>query len=120
MITNQAHPLWTCRSDAISRSGSGGGRLTRRGCGAGLGLGERLGGDVDELGDLVVGEPGQLAELLGQVDRVLVVLAAEAAKAEQMVDGSLEVEGRLLALGILGGETPQPVRAHLPAGDLAG
>src|SRR5438094_6721837 len=118
MITNQAHPLWTCRSDAISRSGSGGGRLTRRGCGAGLGLGEGLGGDVDELSDLVVGEAGQLAELLGQVDGVLLVLAPEPAEAEQVVDGPLEVERRLLALGVLGRETAEPVRAHLHVGDL--
>ena len=61
-----------------------------------LRLGVGLGGDVDELGDLVVGEAGEPAELAGEVDRVLVVLAAEAAEAEQLVDRALELE-RLLA-----------------------
>src|SRR5437588_12833862 len=104
-MTNQAHPLWTCRRDAKTsgpQSGSGRGRRARGLGGPSLGLGEGLRSDVDELGDLVVGEPGQPAELLGQVDGVLLVLAAEAAKAEEVVDGPLEVEGSLLALGVLG------------------
>ena len=66
-----------------------------------LRLGHRLGGDVDEVGDLVVGETGEVAELAGQVDRAVLVLAAEAAEAEQLVDGALEVERLLLALGVV-------------------
>ena len=89
-------------------------------CDAGLGLGVGLGGDVDELADLVVGEAGQAAEVAGQVDRVLLLLAAEAAEAEQLVDRLLEVERLLLALGIVDGDAPQPVRAHLHVGDLVG
>ena len=57
-----------------------------------LGLERHLG----ELVDLVVGEAGQLAELAGELDRVLVGLAAEAAEAEELVDRALELE-RLLA-----------------------
>ena len=54
--------------------------------------------------DLVVGEAGEAAELAGEVDRVLLFLAAEAAEAEQLVDRPLEVERLLLALGILRGD----------------
>ena len=80
----------------------------------------RLGGHVDQVGDLVVGEAGQRAELAGQVDRVVLALAAEAAEAEQLVDGALEVERLLLALLVLRGEAAQPVGAHLHVGDLVG
>src|SRR4051794_31637282 len=120
MMTNQAQPLWMSRSScaysrrwlpALRRHASG---LPR------LGLGVGLGGDVDELHDLVVAEPGQPAEVAGQVHRVLVLLAPEAAEAEQLVDRLLEVEGLLLALGIGGGEAPQPVRSHLHVGHLVG
>ena len=84
----------------------GGGRGLHR-----LGLGVRLGRSVDELGDLVFGESGQAAELAGEVNGVLLFLAAEAAEAEQLVDRPLELEGLLAPLRILVGEAAQPVRS---------
>ena len=70
----------------------GGGRFSLR---ERLGVG--LGGDVDEIADLVLGEAGEAPELAGQVDRVLLFLAAEAAEAEELVDRALEVERPLAA-----------------------
>ena len=105
MMTNQAQPSWTWSRTSAAKTRSGGliGR-DRRGGGGGLHrlrLGVGLGGDVDELVDLVVGEAGELAELAGELDRVLVVLAAEAAEAEQLVDGALELERPLAPLGVV-------------------
>jgi hypothetical protein len=77
-------------------------------------------GDLDQLGDLVVGEAGQPAEVAGQVDGAVLLLAAEAAEAEDLVDRLLEVEGVLQALLVVGGEPAQPVGAHLHVGDLVG
>src|SRR3712207_7304697 len=51
-----------------------------------LRLGVGLGADLDEVVDLVVAEPGQGAEVAGEVHRVLLGLAAEPAEAEQLVD----------------------------------
>src|SRR3954451_5505555 len=70
MMTTQAHPLWTSRrvaSRGQAASGSGGGGLAGGFRRTGLSLGEGLGGNVDEVGDLLFGEPGQPAERLGQV-----------------------------------------------------
>ena len=63
----------------------------------GLGLGR----DVDEVGDLRLAEAGEPAELAGEVDGVVLALAAEAAEAEQLVDGALEVERPLPAVGVV-------------------
>ena len=76
--------------------------------------------DVDQLGDLVVGEAGEPAEVARQMHGVLVALAAEPAEAEQLVDGLLEVERLFLSLRVLGREAPQPVAAHLHVRDLVG
>ena len=79
-------------SDAVKLCvGVGGGGVLHR-----LRLGIGLGRSVDELGDLLVGEAGQAAERAGEVDRVVLVLAAEATEAEQLVDRTLEIE-RLLS-----------------------
>src|SRR5512134_736573 len=88
MMTNHAHALWASRTNSENRrcarwsvaDGRDGAGL------AALCLGERVGGDVDEIGDLVVGEPGEAAEVPGQMDRVLLLLAPESAEAEQLVD----------------------------------
>src|SRR4051794_9570247 len=117
MMTNHAQPLW--RSSRRSPS-SGSALRGAEGRPRGLRFLVGLGRGVDEVRDLVVGEPGERAEGAGEVDRVLLFLAAEAAEAEQLVDGALEVEGRLLALGVLGREPAQPVRAHLHVGHLVG
>ena len=60
------------------------------------------------------------AEASRELDRVLVGLAAESTEAEQLVDGALEVERPLAPLGVILGETTQPVGAHLHVGDLVG
>src|SRR6478736_5014108 len=120
MMTNQAQPLWMSRrSCAYSRRWlpplrRHAGGLPR------LRLGVGVGGDVDQLGDLVIAEAGQPPEVPGEVHRVLVLLAPEAAEAEQLVDRLLEVERLLLALGVLGRHAPQPVRTHLHVGHLVG
>src|SRR5947209_1891669 len=64
MMTTHAQPLWM--ASRVAR----GNEETLRGRGglAVEGLGVGLGGRVDELADLVVGEPGQAPELAGQVD----------------------------------------------------
>ena len=49
-----------------------------------------------------------------------VVLAAEPAEAEQLVDGALELERLALALFVVLGDGAQPVGAHLHVGDLVG
>ena len=59
--------------------------------------------DLDELCDLVFGEPCEAAEVASKVYRILVTLAAETAEAEQLVDGLLIIECFLLTLRILGG-----------------
>src|SRR3954462_11992769 len=86
MMTNHAQPLWRSSRRSPSSSALRGGE--RRPSGLSLRVG--LGGRVDEIGDLVVGEAGERAEGAGEVDRVLVLLAAEAAEAEQLVDSALE------------------------------
>src|SRR3954469_22422407 len=116
MMTNHAQPLWRSSRRSPSSSALRGGE--RRPSGLGLRVG--LGGRVDEIDDLLVGEAGERAERAGEVDRVLVLLAAEAAEAEQLVDGALEVERRLLRLGVLRREAAQPVGSHLHVGDLVG
>ena len=70
--------------------------------------------------DLLVVEAGQLAEVAGEMHRVLVALAPEAAVAEELVDRLLEVERTLLSLGIFRRDLAQPVRPHLHVGDLVG
>src|SRR5918998_6264777 len=118
MMTNQAQPVWRSRrTSALATLGPDGelgrsglaGRLADGG-GAGLGLSVGLGGDVHQLLDLLGGEAGERTELAGQVDGALLVLAAEATEAEELVHRALELQGRLLALRVLGGDAAQPVR----------
>ncbi len=80
----------------------------------------RLAGDLGEVVHLLVGEAGQLAEAAGEADGAVVVLAAEPAEREQLVDDALELEGPLAALRVVVGEPAQPVGAHLHVGDLVG
>ncbi len=104
-----AHATWTSRSvvaTSTTRRESGlAGLLLASGVARHLAhrlrFGHGLGGNVDKIRDLVVAEAGEVAEVASEVDRALVVLAAEAAEAEQLVDGALEVERLLLALGIV-------------------
>ena len=84
------------------------------------GLLRRLAGERGEGVVLLVGEAGELAEAAGELDRVLVVLAAEPTEVEDRVDRALELERTLAALRVLLGEAAQPVRAHLHVGDLVG
>ena len=65
-------------------------------------------------------KPARRAEVAGELDRVLLVLAAEATEVEDRVDRALELERPLAALGVLVGEAAQPVGAHLHVGDLVG
>src|SRR5207237_5610065 len=74
--------------------------------------GERVG--------FLVGEAGERAEAARELDRVLVVLAAEAAEVEDRVDGALELERALASGGIGLGEAPEPIRAHLHVRDFVG
>src|SRR5437763_14819417 len=127
-MSTHAQPLWTSSRDANTapepsagavrnplrerRSALGGELLPGRLLGRG-GLGVGLGRDVDQVRNLLFGEAGHVPELAGQVDRVVVVLSPQAAEAEQLVDGALEVEGVLLPFLVVGGEPPQPVRTHL-------
>src|SRR5215211_7205583 len=83
MITNQAHPLWMSSSSCAYRFRRA---LVRPGADLDLRFLVRLGGDVHELGDLVVREAGQPPEVAGQMHWILVALAAEPAEAEQLVD----------------------------------
>src|SRR5713226_1501965 len=97
MMTTHAQPLWMAMRLASRKSGPAcGGRGLRPGVG--------LGGHVDQLGDLVLGEAGHLAEAASEVDRVLLGLSAEAAEAEQLVDGALELERLLLPLLVVRGD----------------
>src|SRR4051812_23988638 len=88
-------------------SGAGGG--SRRRGSLSLRFLERLGGGVDDVTDLGLAEAGHVPKLAGQVDRVLVAVAAKAAEAEQLVDGALERKRLLLALLVVHGEATEPV-----------
>src|ERR1700687_225972 len=110
-ITNQAQLLWSWSSSSEYRSPRSGLRNGRgRDC---LRLGVGLGGDVDQLGDLFVAESGEPPEVTREVDGVLLLLTAETAEAEHLVDGLLEVESVLEPLRVLDGEATQPVGTHL-------
>src|SRR5687767_10145915 len=80
MITTHAQPTWRSRSRVLRGAAGGGAPLQ----------GERfvvgLGGHLDQLVDLGLAEPRQLAEAAGEVHRRVLLLAAEAAEGEQLVD----------------------------------
>ena len=80
----------------------------------------RLSGDVGQGVHLVVLEARELPEAAGQAHGAVLLLAAEATEAEQLVDHALELEGPLLARLVVRGELAEPVGAHLHVGDLVG
>src|SRR3954447_17004489 len=90
-------------------SGAGGGNR-RDGGPLRLSFLEGLGGSVDDVGDLGLAEAGHVPELASQVDRVLLAVAPQAAKAEQLVDRALEGQRLLEALLVVQREAPEPVR----------
>ena len=67
--------------------------------------------------------PGEVVTLLSPLldsPKLLILLAPEPTEAEHLVDRPLELQRLLLALGIVGGQPAQPVRAHLHVGHLVG
>jgi hypothetical protein len=55
-----------------------------------LGVGLRC--NLDEVGNLGVVETGQATEVTGEMNGMLIALAAKPTKAEQLVDGTLKLE----------------------------
>src|SRR5437868_6422763 len=94
---------------AVAMSASRGGSRHAHRVRVALGLARDLG----QLVHLFGVEPGQLPEPTGQLHRAVVVLAAEPAEREQLVDDALELERTLAAVLVLLGQAPEPVAAHL-------
>src|SRR2546423_1240225 len=114
--TTQPQARWTWRT-VVTASATSAAPLATGSDQALLAALLREGGDLVEL---VVGKPGQTAEVAREAEEALVVLAPLPTEAEQLVDRALELEGLLAALLVVDGEAPQPVGAHLHVGDLIG
>ena len=100
------------------------GALAVKGISVGGGHGEALGAlgfshgcDLIDLGRV---EAGHLAELPGELDGCLAGFTAGPAVVEQSVDGALELECLLLAIGVVLRNLAQPIRAHFHVGHFVG
>src|SRR5215475_10422730 len=79
-------------------------------------------GAANEAFDLLVGESSEAANVLGDGDGHLLVMAVatRASQVEALVDGFLKLDGPAPPLRIVTGELGEPAGAHAHMGDLIG